>query len=53
MQFECKLVQDGICVEFFFREGLNASEVLEGLEMFQWPNGEWKITEMFQWPKGE
>ena len=47
MKFECKLVQDGICVEFFYREGSTESEVLEGLDMFQWPKGEWEITEIY------
>lgn len=41
----CKLINDdGIVDELFYRTGNSAQEVKEGLEMFQWPDGEWVIN---------
>ena len=39
----CELVNDGIVQERFYRDGTSREEVKDGLEMFQWPEGEWKI----------
>jgi hypothetical protein len=46
MMYRCELINNyGMVVEKFFRTGTSKSEVLEGLEMFQWPEGSWIITE--------
>ena len=42
--FHCKLVDDGYIVESFFRSGESHLDVLEGLKLFHWPRGRWKIT---------
>ncbi len=42
----CKLVNSGgVVEECFYREGESEKDVLEGLEMFEWPSGEWCITD--------
>jgi len=33
----------GNILESFWREGNSETEVLQGLEMFQWPKGQWFI----------
>lgn len=42
--YKCELVHNGIVQERIWREGTNKEEVKAGLEMFQWPHGEWRIT---------
>ena len=44
VMYKCELINDGVVVERFFREGISAESVREGLEMFQWPDGEWRIS---------
>jgi len=44
MMFKCTLVKNGIVQERFFREGESAKEVKDGLELFQWPKGTWRIS---------
>lgn len=39
----CKLVNNGIVIESFYRGGENEAKVKESLERFQWPDGTWKI----------
>jgi len=41
----CELVNEGIIQERFLRDGKSEVEIKEGLTMFQWPEGEWKIQE--------
>ena len=42
--YECKLVgKKGEVKELLWREGNSTEEVKEGLEMFQWPAGNWHI----------
>ena len=41
--YQCTLIDSGIVIENFYREGDSAEDVREGLEMFQWPSGEWEI----------
>lgn len=41
--YKCELINDGIMVERFYREGESIKDILEGLKMFQWPKGEWRI----------
>ena len=44
--YQCKLLQkSGIIAQNFFREGGSAKSVLDGLEMFEWCEGKWVITE--------
>ena len=43
--FFCELINNGIIQARFYREGESAAAVQEGLEMFQWPKGVWRITE--------
>lgn len=43
--YECVLVnKDGAQEQLFYREGKSASDVLNGLGMFVWPEGEWIIS---------
>lgn len=44
--FLCKLVDGDLVLEMFYREGKSQEKVKEGLEMFQWPKGEWTIEEV-------
>jgi len=45
MLYHCKLIDDnGLIQESFFREGSSKQEVLETLDLFQWPQGYWEIT---------
>lgn len=43
--YKCELIECGIVVERFFRKGESVQDVKDGLDMFQWPDGEWVITE--------
>lgn len=43
--YKCELIEYGIVVERFFRKGESVQDVKDGLDMFQWPDGEWVITE--------
>ena len=43
--YKCVLVYKGFTQEYFYREGASAQEVLDGLSMFCWPEGEWDIEE--------
>lgn len=47
INFFCKLINNGYVQESFFREGESKEEVKKGLENFQWPEGEWIITEEY------
>lgn len=42
--YKCELINDGVVIERFFRNGKSEQDVKEALEMFQWPNGEWVIS---------
>ena len=42
--YHCALVFKDYVVKSFYREGESAQDVLEGLELFQWPRGVWHIT---------
>jgi len=44
-RFKCRLIHQGFVMQIFFREGRSASEILRDLQSFQWPAGEWEITE--------
>ena len=44
MLYLCELVNNGIIQERFYREGKNAEAVKEGLELFKWGPGEWRIA---------
>ena len=46
MEYLCKLIENGIVHESFYRCGSSPEEVKEGLEMFVWPDGQWKIEEI-------
>ena len=39
----CELVFDGVVIERFYRRGESAQAVREGLDMFRWTAGEWKV----------
>jgi hypothetical protein len=45
--YKCELIQtrNGIrhVEECFYRQGNSEQEVKEGLEMFQWPKGKWRV----------
>jgi len=43
--FKCKLIHQGFVMHLFFREGKSSREILSDLQSFQWPAGEWEITE--------
>lgn len=43
--YRCELIDDGVIVERFFRDGESAEDVRDTLEMFVWPRGEWQIEE--------
>jgi len=48
--YQCKLLQKSAgrneyVAQNFFREGESAKSVLEGLEMFEFGEGKWVITE--------
>jgi len=43
MMYFCRFVIDGIVKESFYREGESAKEVKEGLELFYFGKGEWKV----------
>ena len=42
--YQCKLVKNGYVQELFYRDGKSEADVLESLQMFCWPDGEWTIT---------
>ena len=44
--YKCELVNNEIIQERFFRDGESEEDVLEVLENFQWPDGEWRITDI-------
>ena len=43
MMYFCKFVNDGIVKESFYREGDSVKEVREGLELFDFGKGKWKV----------
>jgi hypothetical protein len=43
--YKCELVNEGVVVERFFRDGESIDDVQAGLEMFRWPRGKWTISE--------
>ncbi len=44
--FHCVLInKQGFQEENFYREGESEQQVLDDLAMFQWPKGNWRITE--------
>lgn len=43
--YKCELIDDGIVRVRVYREGESVSEVLESLENYEWPSGEWRITD--------
>jgi len=43
MKYLCELIGEGIIQGRFYRDGTSREEVKAGLEMFQWPDGAWKI----------
>lgn len=50
--FKCELIKTKknsslrIVQERFYRQGESYQEVLESLEMFEWPEGTWRIEEV-------
>lgn len=49
MMFHCKLIdRKGYQLENFYREGTSEREVQESLDAYEWPEGEWIITETGQ-----
>jgi len=44
--FKCTLINNGHVQERFFREGVSETDVLEGLQMFNWGDGSWEIVEV-------
>jgi len=44
--FKCTLINNGYVQERFYREGDSESDVLQGLEMFNWGDGSWEIVEV-------
>lgn len=46
MLFHCKKVtEQGYVTENFFREAANEEELMNGLDMFYWKEGQWTIEE--------
>ena len=43
--FKCELINNGIVIKRFFRDGESIGDVLDGLEMFIWPDGYWSVEE--------
>ena len=41
--YYCKLVKDGFVVKSLYREGDSEQAVLDGLNMWEWPEGQWKV----------
>ena len=44
--FKCELIDNSIIKERFFRYGESAGAVRDGLEIFEFGAGEWRITEV-------
>ena len=44
--FKCTFINNGYVQEQFYREGESESDVLEGLEIFNWGAGNWEILEV-------
>jgi len=44
MLYEAKLVNKGVVKELFYREGRDAEDVRQGLELFDFGKGEWVVT---------
>ena len=44
MLFICELIDKGVVKERFLRHGESAKQVKEGLELFEWGPGEWRIS---------
>jgi len=42
----CELILNGIVVKSFYRAGDAPEDVLSGLELFEWPLGDWVIEPM-------
>ena len=45
MIFLCELIDGRVVRERFYRTGKSAVAVRESLDVFQWPKGNWQITE--------
>jgi len=41
----CELKAGDLILERFYREGESQQDVVEGLELFEWANAEWEVTE--------
>jgi hypothetical protein len=47
MLYRCKLInKKGYVEENFLRDGESIEEVKEGLEIFEWPDGKWDISQV-------
>jgi hypothetical protein len=44
--FKVKLVHKGFVRELFYREAISYDAILKYLDMFEWPQGKWKISEV-------
>ncbi len=43
--YYCKLVNKGYVVEGFYRRGRSVKDIMDVLNMFQWPKGRWVVEE--------
>ena len=48
MIYQCRLVKGEIVLESFYREGKSIDDIFAGLNLFQWPEGEWIVKDMAQ-----
>ena len=44
--FKCTLTKNGYVKDLFYRQGDNKSDVIEGLNMFDWAGGNWEVEEV-------
>ncbi len=42
--FLCELIEGGVVLVRFYRDGRNPAQVKQDLELYQWPAGTWRIT---------
>lgn len=43
--YRCTLIRNGVVLENFLREGTSKADVYDGLQLFQWPDGEWTVEQ--------
>ena len=44
MTFYCKLVHKGYVQDSFYRDGDSVRDIIEGLSLFVWPEGQWIVV---------